>query len=67
MRNKITSMTLQLSTEGQRINFTRSEVDDNGQIIRDNLKESYLVFDDEMEILADIEALKAWCLAKLEV
>lgn len=43
-------------TVGKRISYTFTEVDSNGNVIRQNVKESYLVLDEEEKtVIAQLE------------
>lgn len=66
---KLTSVTMHTTSEGQRLSYTYSVVDeDTGAIISDNNRESMIVLDipKNAEVLGHIDAIKAYLSRKLE-
>lgn len=64
----VTSVTLHTTSEGQRISYTYSEVDENsGTVLRDNVRESLIVMDIEAnkEALQSISAIKEYVTKRL--
>lgn len=60
---KITGFAVVNSDVGKKIAFTYSELDDNGNIIKSNTKESYVAVDDN--VLAAIVTIEANINARL--
>lgn len=66
---KLTSVTMHTTSEGQRLSYTYSVVDeDTGAIISDNNRESMIVLDipKNAEVLGHIDAIKAYLSGRLE-
>ena len=66
---KLTSVTMHTTSEGQRLSYTYSVVDeDTGAIISDNNRESMIVQKKKKnaEVLGHIDAIKAYLSRKLE-
>ena len=66
---KLTSVTMHTTSEGQRLSYTYSVVDeDTGAVISDNNRESMIVLDipKNAEVLGHIDAIKAYLSRKLE-
>lgn len=66
---KLTSVTMHTTSEGQRLSYTYSVIDeDTGAIISDNNRESMIVLDipKNAEVLVHIDAIKAYLSGKLE-
>ena len=66
---KLTSVTMHTTSEGQRLSYTYSVIDeDTGAIISDNNRESMIVLDipKNAEVLGHIDAIKAYLSRKLE-
>lgn len=66
---KITSITMHTTSEGQRLSYTYSVVDEStGAIVSSNNRESLVVLDisANKETLAHIEAVKTFVSGKLE-
>ena len=55
---KITSITAHTTAEGQRLTFTYSVIDAEGNVKRSNVRKSIVVLDDELQ--AHIDALSAY-------
>lgn len=55
MIKKITSITAHVTGEGQRISFTYSVIDEDGNLISQNNRESFIVVDDGLQ--ANIDAI----------
>ena len=49
MIKKITSFTAHVTGEGQRITFTYSVIDEDGNLISQNNRESFIVVDDQLQ------------------
>lgn len=65
----LTSVTMHTTSEGQRLSYTHSVVDENtGAIIQDNVRESMIVMDVpvNMDVLEHIAAIKKYVNDKLE-
>lgn len=65
----LTSVTMHTTSEGQRLSYTHSIVDENtGAITTDNIRESMIVMDipANSEVLEHIAAIKKYVSAKLE-
>ena len=66
---KITSITMHTTSEGQRLSYTYSVVDENsGAVVSSNNRESLVVLDipANAETLAHIEAVKDFVAGKME-
>ncbi len=46
---KITSFTSHVTAEGQRISYTYSEIDDTGKLINQNIRENFIVMDENLQ------------------
>lgn len=57
---KVTSFTSHMTAEGQRISYTYSEIDGEGNLLRQNIRENFVVVDEE--ILKCIEAINNYIL-----
>ncbi len=57
---KVTSFTSHMTAEGQRISYTYSEIDGEGNLLRQNIRENFVVVDEE--ILKYIEAINNYIL-----
>ncbi len=69
MKKVLTSVTMHTTSEGQRLSYTYSEVnEDTGAIVRDNIRESVIVMDTpaNREALEHIAAVKEYVSGKLE-
>lgn len=65
---KVTSITLHTTSEGQRISYTYSVIDENtGVLLSDNNRESMIVLDitSNKKALEHIEALKLYVTEKM--
>ncbi len=61
--NVLTSITMHTTSEGQRLSYTYSRVDEaTGAILQDNIRESMIVMDipANAEALAHMQALRAF-------
>lgn len=68
MTKAVTSETLHVTSEGQRISYTYSEVDEEtGAVLRDNIRESMVIMNipANKEVLGHIEAIHAYVQEKL--
>lgn len=66
---KVTSITMHTTSEGQRLSYTYSEInEDNGSVISDNNRESMVVLDipANKDVLDEIAGIKAYVTAKME-
>lgn len=66
---KLTSVTMHTTSEGQRLSYTYSVIDeDTGTVISDNNRESRIVLDipKNADVLAHIAGVKAFVSEKLE-
>lgn len=62
---KVTSFTHHVTGEGSRISATYSELSENGEIIRSNVRFNTVVLDTDTEILAHIQAINDYVSAKI--
>lgn len=68
MIKQLTSVTMHTTSEGQRISYTYSEInEETGQIISENNRESRIVLDTEAnaEVLGHIAGIKSYVEGKL--
>lgn len=68
MIKQLTSITMHTTSEGQRLSYTYSEIDETeGVIISENNRESRIVLDIESnsEVMAHIEGVKSYVEGKL--
>lgn len=68
MIKQLTSITMHTTSEGQRLSYTYSEIDETeGVIISENNRESRIVLDIEAnsEVLTHIEGVKSYVEGKL--
>lgn len=56
MIQKIVNFSVLKAPEGNRIAYTLYEIDNNGNIVRDNIKKSFVVLDDDLN--NNIEAIE---------
>ena len=49
MKKLLTSFTSHVTGEGQRISYTYSEVDENGKLKNQNLRENFIVMDEKLQ------------------
>lgn len=69
MKKVVTSVTMHTTSEGQRLSYTYSEVnEDTGTVLRDNIRESLIVMPipANTEALGHIQAVKEFVEAKLK-
>lgn len=50
---KVTSFTHHITAEGDRISFTYSEIDDSGQLLKQNARENFVVMNEELKTHID--------------
>lgn len=62
---KITSLTWHATAEGDRLSFTYSEISDDGSLIRNNVRENYILLESDTDQLSAINTLKEYAKAKL--
>lgn len=63
--NKVTSATAHMTSEGQRISYTYSIIDDeSGMVIADNKRGSMIVFNDE--IIECIDKINSYVKSRIE-
>ena len=62
---KLTSFTAHVTAEGQRISYTYSEIDDEGNLIRQNVRENFIVIDDGAQ--EHIDALNAFISRRIDM
>lgn len=65
---KITSVTMHTTSEGERLSYTYSDIDENtGFVFSDNNRKSLIVLDIQAnkDVLADIAAVKAYVEGKM--
>lgn len=58
MISKITGIAILTTAEGKRITYSYSKIDENGTIAESNIKQSFVVLDEDMEILNIIKELE---------
>lgn len=66
--NVLTSVTMHTTSEGQRLSYTYSKVDENtGAILQDNIRESMIVMDipANTPVLSNIAAIKEYVNEKM--
>lgn len=61
---KLTSFTSHVTAEGQRISYTYSEIDNNGRLTNQNVRENFIVMDPELQV--HIDAINAAIKTRLE-
>lgn len=54
---KLTGIAIITTAEGKRITYSYSEIDDNGTIVKSNVKRSFVAMDEELKSI--IEQLEA--------
>lgn len=64
MKKLLTSFTSHVTGEGQRISYTYSEVDENGKLKNQNLRENFIVMDDELQ--GHIDAINDFIKRRME-
>ena len=62
---KVTSFTHHVTGEGSRISVTYSEISENGEIIRNNVRFNTIVLDSDIETLSHIQAINNYITAKI--
>lgn len=62
---KVTSFTHHVTGEGSRISATYSELSENGEIIRSNVRFNTVVLDSDVEMLSHIQAINNYVSAKI--
>lgn len=62
---KVTSFTHHVTGEGSRISATYSELSENGEIIRSNVRFNTVVLDTDTEMLEHIKAINDYVTAKI--
>lgn len=50
---KVTSFVHHVTGAGSRISYTYSEIDENGKIVADNVKDSLVVVDETVQVAVD--------------
>lgn len=60
----LTSFTAHSTGEGQRISYTYSEIDETGKLIQQNVRENFIVVDDDLQ--AHVDAIKDSISERLE-
>lgn len=61
---KVTSFTHHVTAEGDRISYTYSEIDDNGKLLNQNVRQNFIVVDEELK--GHVDAVNAYIKARLE-
>lgn len=61
---RLTSFTAHVTAEGQRISYTYSEIDENGKLINQNVRENFIVVDKGLQ--NHIDAINNYIASKLE-
>ena len=57
MINKITSFTAHQTAEGMRLTFTYSVIDENGNVIKSNVRATTIVLDRDTDVLDSISVI----------
>lgn len=65
MITKITSFTVHQTAEGMRATFTYSVIDENGILIKSNVRATIILLDDA--ILSDVSEIQNYLLSKVPV
>jgi len=55
---KITGIAILTTAEGKRITYSYSKIDENGTIVESNIKQSFVVLDEDIEALNLIKGLE---------
>lgn len=63
MVTRITSITAHQTPEGQRVSFTYSVIDDDGNLVKSNARHTVIVLDDEINEC--ISKINEWVLSKV--
>lgn len=63
MITKITSFTVHQTAEGMRATFTYSVIDENGNLVKSNVRATVIVLDEN--ILSDVEEIQNFLLTKV--
>lgn len=63
MTTRITSFTAHRTSEGKRLSFTYSVIDENGNLVKSNVRHTVIVLDDE--ISGYIDNINEWLLGKV--
>lgn len=61
---KLTSFTAHVTSEGQRISYTYSDIDDSGKLISQNNRENFIVMD--AELMEHINAINSHIYSRME-
>lgn len=61
---KLTSFTGHKTSEGQRISYTYSEIDETGKLINQNIRENFIVMDEELQ--GHIEGIESYINERLQ-
>lgn len=65
MINKITSFTAHQTAEGMRLTFTYSVIDENGNVIKSNVRATTIVLDRDTDVLDSISVIKNFLFDKI--
>lgn len=65
MINKITSFTAHQTAEGMRLTFTYSVIDENGNVIKSNVRATTIVLDKDIEVFNSIAVINDFLLHKI--
>lgn len=64
MKKLLTSFTSHVTGEGQRISYTYSEADENGKLKNQNIRENFIVLDEELQ--GHINAINSFIKRRME-
>lgn len=65
MINKITSFTAHQTAEGMRLTFTYSVIDENGNVIKSNVRATTIVLDRDTDVLDSISVINNFLFDKI--
>ena len=65
MINKITSFTAHQTAEGMRLTFTYSVIDENGNVIKSNVRATTIVLDRDTDVLDSISVINDFLFDKI--
>lgn len=65
MINKITSFTAHQTAEGMRLTFTYSVIDENGNVIKSNVRATTIVLDRDTDVLDSISIINNFLFDKI--
>lgn len=65
MQHKLTSFVSYKTAEGERLSYTYSKIDENGDIIDANIRKTIVIPDNEKDVLDACEVIKKYLTSKL--